>query len=207
MIGRSCEWTRERIAAYLEHEAGPAEALEIAAHLGRCAMCADETARERELLRALRSMPSPAPRTDVASGVMKRLREVRAALPARRALKWSALGLLGLLLLDGLRPGSPTRSGIRTLSRLGELIDCQTLAGRLLDLLPDLLPAATGLADLPGAATGGAASSPLGPWVGAAVILLSGAALLALLSGVALVGWLLAPGRARTLAARFPSSF
>ena len=187
----SCAGAHALIPLYVDHDVQPAEALEIASHLASCPRCAEETERERRIVGALGAPPAPCAERDIAENVISRLRRIRKTLPAPRALKWSALGILAaLIVLDGLRPGSPTRQGIQLLTRLGELSDIDSLATRVIGLLPHLGPSTTSLQGLLGSGTG--ASPAVDPLSIVATLLLGGALLIVLLSGLVLAGGLAA---------------
>lgn len=196
----ACTRARALIPFYLEGEVQPLEALETATHLSECSACAAESARGQRVLEGLRSLRPPAPSRDVAEGVLGVLRRVREGMTAGRALKWSALGIIvtgALLHMVTARPAPGFT--VRMLTRLGEIINLDGLFDRIADLFSRIMPSATGFLDVISggapAVGGGAASIP--PQLAAAVTLLAGALLIALLSGCAMLGGLLV-GRLRS---------
>jgi hypothetical protein len=193
----------------LEHEAGPAEALETAAHLAACGACAASAEADRRLNAALRGLVDPAPRRDVAAPVLAALRRARPALPRGRALKWSAIGLAAVALtLDGTGPSPRTAAGLRMLARLGELVDLDGLLDRIGDGLAKIVPApsrALEIASGAAAAIDGGAALPATARAAAvvvAVVLLGAASACALVAG----GLALRAG-SRALARRHPRVF
>lgn len=184
----SCARTRGLLPLYVEGEASPAEAFEAASHLAGCAACSTEESRDRSLLSALKSMRRPDPPRDIARGVTEALRKVRERLPAARALKWSAISLLVvLLLLDCSRSDPGSILSLQLVVRLGELMNLDAVVGRLSDLFAKLLPAPSQLPELAlgtGAALAGgsqvmSAPAVLALFVGATLLLLVAGCLLA----------------------------
>jgi len=186
----ACANVRSLLPLYLEHEADPAEALEAASHLLRCSDCSAEADRERDVIRALRSLDAPEPPRDIASGVLGRLRGLKAKVGSSAALKWSAIvGVLAFLLLRLSVPDHSWGTGVRFLARLGELIDLDLLLDRLLDTASRFLPSPSSLVGgFPGAdgGIGGAPAMP-GHWIAPmAVLLIASSLLCALLVGGAI---------------------
>src|SRR5262249_15134591 len=130
----ACARVKSLLPFYLEHETGPVDALETAMHLVSCDECAAEADRSRSLTAALRDLAPAAPPRDFAPGIMSRLRRLKSAASTPRAAKWSAIALiLGLVLLKGLVPTPAWKTGLRTLARLGELLDLDFLLDRVTD--------------------------------------------------------------------------
>jgi hypothetical protein len=145
---RDCFDTRRALPTYLDGEADPLEALEIASHLSSCGGCSQEASRGRKVLSSLRDLELPSPPRDIAENVLTALRRARASLGSRAALKWSSLGLLaGLLLLPGIWPETTALLGLRFLTRLGELVDPEAILSGILSFLPGLVPSLTGFLD------------------------------------------------------------
>ena len=137
----ACAGARRLIPSHLENEAAPLDSLRVASHLASCERCSREAEAHAAILERLRDMGPPRPRRDIAAAVLDSLRALRSSVPGRRALKWSALGILAVVfLLPGLAPGGNESLGVRFLSRLGEIIDLQAIVGGLLGLLPSLVP-------------------------------------------------------------------
>lgn len=190
----ACTRARALIPFYLEGEVQPLEALETATHLSECSACAAESARGQRVLESLRSLGSPAPSRDIAEGVLSVLRRVREGMTAGRALKWSALGIIATgALLHAMTARPAPGFTVRMLTRLGEIFDLDGFFDQIVDIFSRIMPSATGLLDAVSVGTpavgGGAASIP--PQLAAAVALLAGALLIAVLSGCAFLGGLL----------------
>lgn len=188
----ACTRARALIPFYLEGEVQPFEALETATHLSECSACAAESARGRRVLEGLRSLRAPVPSRDVAEGVLGVLRRVREGMTAGRALKWSALGIIATgVLLNAVTARPAPGVTVRMLTRLGEILNLDGFFDRIVDLFSRIMPSPTGILDAISAPAvqGGAASIP--PHLAAAITLLAGALLIALLSGCAMLGGLL----------------
>ncbi|MBI3449545.1 MAG: hypothetical protein HY049_11605 [Acidobacteria bacterium] len=194
MSTAGCARTRELLPLYLEHEAGPADALTTASHIVTCGDCADEAERQKEVSAALRRMAAPIPSPDVSSGVMARLRRMKSAAGATSALKWSAISsVIAAFVLRVSIPAPVWQGGLRMLARLGELMDLDTLLGPFFEQMARLLPNPASL--LVGPAFGGllpSASGTSGPSAGWLAGVLLGAAALTLIGALFLTGAVLA---------------
>ncbi|HZE89198.1 MAG TPA: zf-HC2 domain-containing protein [Verrucomicrobiae bacterium] len=194
MITAGCARVRELLPLYLEHEAGPDEALTTASHLVSCGACALEARRQMKLSAALRKLTAPVPSPDVSSGVMARLRRMKSDAAATSALKWSAISsVIAAFVLRVSIPAPVWQGGLRILARLGELMDLDTLLGPFFEQMARLLPNPASL--LVGPALGGllpsapGGSGPSAGWIAGIVV---GAGALALLGVLLLTGALLA---------------
>jgi anti-sigma factor RsiW len=142
MSSASCVRTLRLIPLYLDHEADPLEAIEIATHLLRCGACALETERARAVAAGLKEALSTTREPDIASGVMGKLRKMKRHVASGGALKWSALSiLLGYMLLEISLPVPAWQTGLRALARLGELVDLDFLFSRVIDGISRFIPA------------------------------------------------------------------
>lgn len=85
----TCEWTEERLSAFLEGELAPAERAEVEAHLAACPACAEFAGLMREALEAAAGFPEVEP----SPGLFARLYEIpekagRRSGPARAVFDW-----------------------------------------------------------------------------------------------------------------------
>lgn len=112
----TCVEVRPILSFFLEKETGPLETLETRRHLDACAPCRLRADRLDAVMSACAELPEKAPRTDVATAVMARLRTMkRASLDLSGAAKWSGLLLiLGAMLPAFVRSDTPV---LRTLTR------------------------------------------------------------------------------------------
>ena len=114
----SCAEVRPILPFLIEKEADPLETLEARRHLDSCRACRLRADRVSSVMTACADLRDQQPPVDVASGVMERLRGLKAAAAGGRiwappAAKWSGLAVLagaGLALLA--RPAAPV---LRTL--------------------------------------------------------------------------------------------
>lgn len=141
MKNLACAEAIRLIPSHVENDAAPLDSLRVASHLASCERCSHEAGAHATILERLRNLEPPRPRRDIAAAVLDSLRALRISVPGRRALKWSALGILAaVFLLPGLAPGGGESLGVRFISRLGEIIDLQAIVGGLMGLLPSLVP-------------------------------------------------------------------
>jgi len=92
-----CADVRPILSFFLEKETGPAETLETRRHLDACRACRSRAEHLSAVSTACASIREVAPATDLASSVMSRLRELRAASGMKggmTAARWSGLSVI-----------------------------------------------------------------------------------------------------------------
>lgn len=125
------------------------EALETATHISNCSGCAEEESKSRKVLDALRSMGSIEAPGNIASGVVASLRRLRNSLDkpvgGRAALKWGALSIAALCAtLHFSTDFSPPALGLRMITRLGEMLQLDSLIQRIFTIAGKFIPSSTG---------------------------------------------------------------
>jgi hypothetical protein len=109
---------------------------------------------------------------------------MRDRMPAARALKWSAISLLGaLLLLDFSRSDPRSILSLQILVRLGELMNLDAVFGRLSDLASKLLPAPSQIPEFAVGAGAAIAGGSHDLAVPSTLVLFVGATFLSLIAG------------------------